>query len=176
MADLPADRVLHAAFVRSWSAHAQIVGIDVSMIADRPDVVAVLTADDLRSHTKAIRSPYNVPSYWESDYPVLADGVVRFVGEPVVLVLAETAMAAEAAANDVLVDYSEPLHVVDHIETLISDPGDADMSEAERRWRMDESDEYGDLATAINGDCVSVEDVFRTQRLAASPRVPRRTC
>lgn len=172
LADLPATRDLHAAFVRSSSAHAHVLSIDSSTASTREGVVAVLTAADLGRYVKSIRAPYSVPSYWESDYPILADGIVRFVGEPVALVVAETASAAEFGANDVVIEYSEPLAIVDHIEALLAENEAAPTLQCELvspQWRMDETREFGNLASAIADDSISVEDVFWTQRLAASP-------
>lgn len=172
LADLPAGRSLYATFVRSTSAHARVVSIDPSSAITRSGVLAVFTASDMQGRAKAIRAPYSVPSYWESDYPILADRVVRFVGEPVALVVAETPEAAELGASDVVVDYTDPLPVVDHIATLLGESDGTDVpgrASSEPQWRMDEARDFGDLTAALSDDSIFVEDVFWTQRLAASP-------
>jgi aerobic carbon-monoxide dehydrogenase large subunit len=97
---------LHATFVRSPVAHARIVSIDTSAASAVPGVVAVLTADDVAG-TPPQRP--NMPMYPEAmAQPLLATGVVRFVGEPVAVVLTEDRYAGEDAAELVTVDY-EPL-------------------------------------------------------------------
>ena len=105
--DLPADQALHAVFVRSTMAHARITGIDSSEAAGMPGVVGVFAAADLDL------AP-NEPEGGAGEAfarPILATGTVRFVGEPIAVVLAETRAQAVDAAETVLVDY-DPLPVV----------------------------------------------------------------
>ena len=93
--DLPQDRCLHVAFVRSTLAHATIRGVDVAAAAAAPGVVAVLTAADLSLPARV--GFQMVPEVFAR--PPLAVGRVRFVGEPVALVVAESAPAAADAAQ-----------------------------------------------------------------------------
>jgi carbon-monoxide dehydrogenase large subunit len=121
-ADAHPDGLLQAVLVRSHYAHATVNGIDVTAARAMPGVVAVYTADDL-TDVKAIPGgigfprPDGGPSA-KTDRPLLAKGRVRFVGEPVALVLAETHAAALEAAEAVQVDYAglpvvtEPLAAV----------------------------------------------------------------
>lgn len=104
VADLPTDGVLHLAFVRSPHAHARLRGVDTSTAAAAPGVVAVYAAADLdlpAHHGFVVVHP-------DLERPPLATDRVRFVGEPVAVVVAETAAAATDAAELVEVDY-EPL-------------------------------------------------------------------
>jgi len=94
--DLPQDRCLHVAFVRSTLAHATIRGVDVAAAAAAPGVVAVLTAADLDLPAR-VGFHMMVPDVFAR--PPLAVGRVRFVGEPVALVVAESAPAAADAAQ-----------------------------------------------------------------------------
>ena len=99
---------VHATFVRSPVAHARIESIDVSGAMDMPGVVAVLTADELGAPDQRPMMPmYPKPMM----QPLLARDVVRYVGEPVAVVLTEEAYQGEDAAELVAVDY-EPLPVV----------------------------------------------------------------
>ncbi|MCB0996889.1 MAG: xanthine dehydrogenase family protein molybdopterin-binding subunit, partial [Acidimicrobiales bacterium] len=102
----PAGRLV-ARFVRSSLAHARIVGVDTSAAAAIPGVVAVHTAATLGLGTVASRFPLD-PHF---DRPALARDVVRFQGEPIAVVVAESAAAAAdgVAAVDVELD---PLPVV----------------------------------------------------------------
>jgi aerobic carbon-monoxide dehydrogenase large subunit len=112
--DLVDDRLagaLHATFVRSPAAHARIASIDTSAAAEAPGVVAVLTADDLGDVPE--QQPM-MPAYPAAmAQPLLARGTVRFVGEPVAVVLTEERYQGEDAAELVSVDYEQLPAVVD---------------------------------------------------------------
>jgi CO/xanthine dehydrogenase Mo-binding subunit len=97
-ADLVTPDALWADFVQSPHAHAKIRSIDVSLARAIPGVRAVLTADD-------IGRPYFGRTLF--DWPVLAFDTVRFAGDRVVMVAAETRSAAQAAARAVNVVYEE---------------------------------------------------------------------
>ncbi len=105
--DLHQDQCLHVAFVRSVLAHATIRAVDVAAAAASPGVVAVFTAADLGLPARV--GFQMVPEAFAR--PPLADGRVRFVGEPVALVVAESPQAAADAAQLVALDL-EPLEVV----------------------------------------------------------------
>ncbi|MFP3914618.1 MAG: xanthine dehydrogenase family protein molybdopterin-binding subunit [Actinomycetota bacterium] len=100
--DLVADGALWAVMVRSTVAHGRITGIDREAAADMPGVAGVFVADDLEGGP--VPSPVgSVPeSAWR---PLLAADRVRFVGEPVAVVLAGTRAQAADAAEMVWVDY-----------------------------------------------------------------------
>jgi len=98
-------------FVRSPHAHARLGKIDVEAARGAPGVIAVFTGADL-----AAEKVGGLPCGWlihstdgspmrEPPHPVLATGKVRHVGDPVALVIAETAKAAKDAAELVTVDY-----------------------------------------------------------------------
>src|ERR1700730_13018801 len=114
----------YASLVRSPHAHASIVNIDVAAIRE-PGVIAVLTgadgaADGLRPipHSPVPTNPHEVPlrnrdgsSFFIAPHPVLALDAVRYVGEPVAVVVGETLFQAMDAAEHVGVVY-EPLSAV----------------------------------------------------------------
>src|SRR5215472_8721165 len=101
-------QAVFATFVRSPIAHAVITGIDSSAAREQPGVVAVITAADL----PAADGP--------TAEPLLAAGRVRFVGEPVALVLTDDRYQGEDAAELVSVDY-EPLTVLPGADAALSD-------------------------------------------------------
>ena len=105
--DLLPPETLRATFVRSMMAHARVSGIDVSGALALPGVEAVLVDADLGLRPQ----PPSGEVLGPFDRPVLASGTVRFVGEPLALVLAETQAIAEDAA-EVVVPILEPLDVV----------------------------------------------------------------
>src|SRR5512143_3470894 len=119
--DLP--NMLHAAFMRSPYAHAKIKDIDVSQALQREGVVAIYTAEDLGDYWKPgplLVSPPPVEGiiFNERTQVPLAKDKVRFAGEPVVMVLAESRYIAEDALADVRIDY-EPLEAVVDVEKAL---------------------------------------------------------
>ncbi|GJQ37195.1 MAG: aldehyde dehydrogenase [Anaerolineaceae bacterium] len=121
--DLP--NMLHAAFLRSPYAHARINNIDVSQALQRKGVIAVYTANDLGDYWKPgplLVSPPPVKDivFNEKTQVPLAKDKVKFAGEPIVMVLAESRYIAEDALADIQVDY-EPLASVVDLE-LALDP------------------------------------------------------
>ncbi len=119
--DVELPGMLHAAFLRSSYAHARIKGIDVSAALQRPGVIAVYTAHDLGDYWKPgplLVSPPPVPGriFHERTQVPLAKDKVRFVGEPIAVVIAESRYVAEDALTDILVDF-EALPAVADLET-----------------------------------------------------------
>jgi CO/xanthine dehydrogenase Mo-binding subunit len=96
--DLVRPGMLHLKVVFAHRPHARIVAIDSSAALAQPGVVAVLTAADV---------PYNAFGLVDADQPVLCADVVRFEGDKVALVVAETAAAAAAGARLVAVSYED---------------------------------------------------------------------
>ena len=112
--DIRLPGLLHAFFVRSPFARAAIRGIDVSAALAVPGVRFVFTAADLNPHAKEQWHTSIGPESPETPRPPLAQGEVRFVGDPVALVVAESRYIAEDAADLVEVDYEELPAVVDY--------------------------------------------------------------
>ena len=107
--DVPVSpRTVHAAILRSPHAHAEIVSIDVSA-ALAAGALAVLTGEDVRR----LSDPFLVALKQPLDQWALAVGRVRYVGEPVALVIAADRYAAEDALEHVAVSYRELPAVVD---------------------------------------------------------------
>jgi carbon-monoxide dehydrogenase large subunit len=106
--DIPLAGALHVTYVRSTMAHARIAGIDTAEARVAPGVVDVVTAADLDLNPLA---PELVLLNQAITRPLLADGVVRFVGEPVAAILSEDRPSGVDAAELVAVDY-DPLPVV----------------------------------------------------------------
>ena len=104
----------HAAVVRSERAHAYITGIDRADAEAAPGVIAVVTADDLGELGR--RFGHIVP-----DHAILAVDKVRYYGEPVAVVVAETPHQAADAAELVWVDYDDLPALTDAASALASD-------------------------------------------------------
>ncbi|HVF32486.1 MAG TPA: xanthine dehydrogenase family protein molybdopterin-binding subunit [Acidimicrobiales bacterium] len=97
-------------YVRSTMASARILGIDADEARSAPGVLAVFTDDDVRSDLGEFPSDMGVLNQ-DMVRPWLARGTVRYVGEPVAIVVSETRAQGLDAAELVFVDY-EPLPVV----------------------------------------------------------------
>ena len=166
--DVPLEGALHVVFVRSALAHARLLSVDVEEARRAPGVVTVVTAEDVDVPAQAPELPMVTR---EMARPVLAAGTVRFVGEPVAAVVAESVAAAVDAAELVAVDY-DPLPVV------------LDLEESAR----DEVLLFPELGTNVamrlpfppsedlfDGCEVVVRGRFRNQRVAPGPMEPRAT-
>lgn len=161
-ADLSLPHQLHMRVVRSPVAHGRIVGIDTSEARSVPGVEAVWTADDTRDIPVIdFRMPMitGVESYRQ---PVLALDTVRYVGEPVAVVLAEDPYLAEDAAERVFVDIDELPPVVDP-HRAGSDATEVGVVEKA----------YGDLAAAFAGAYLVVELELSVGRHSAIPMESR---
>jgi carbon-monoxide dehydrogenase large subunit len=111
--DITLPGLVHAAILRSPHAHARITRLDTKQARKAPGVLAVFTADDTEGALKPVPCLWLVPN---SDlrigtYPVLAKEVVRYVGDCIAVVVAETRYQAQDAIDLIEVDY-EPLPAV----------------------------------------------------------------
>ncbi len=105
--------MLYGKIFRSTMPHAKILSVDTSAAAALPGVYQVVTIEDIR---KVIPHPYYGPAF--HDQPILADGKVRFAGEPVAVVLAFDKKIAEEAAALITAEYEELPAVFDEIEAM----------------------------------------------------------
>ena len=104
---------LHAAFLRADRAHAEIVRIDATRALEAPGVIAIFTGEDARQ--EGFKSLPNIVSYpgkggqqlRKPHHLVLALGKVRYVGEPVAMIVARTAAIAEDALELIDVEYRD---------------------------------------------------------------------
>src|SRR4051812_40955271 len=162
--DLRRPDARHAVFVRAGLAHARILSIEVEEALAAPGAVAVYTAADLDlAPFPAAAPPDATPESMRR--PILAADTVRFIGEPVAIVIADTRAHAVDASELVFVDY-EPLDVlVDPARAL--DPG------APRLF------DDGNLAARSPRSQVTLDDAevvvgrrYVNQRVAAVPLEP----
>jgi carbon-monoxide dehydrogenase large subunit len=158
--NLALDGVLHAAFVRSPLAHARILGIDTAEAKAAPGVVAVFTAADLglpAHHGLMVVNP-DLPR------PPLATDRVRFVGEAVAIVVAETKAAAVDAVELVEVDF-DPLPAVIDMEAALdpaSEPQFPDLGTNIAAGARSDNDPLADAEVVVRARMVN-------QRLAVMP-------
>jgi carbon-monoxide dehydrogenase large subunit len=123
--DVQLPDMLHVAFLRSPYAHGRIKSVDHSKVLDRQGVVAAYSAEDLGDYWQngpLLVSPPPVDRviFNERTQPNLAKGVVRYVGEPIVAVVAESRYIAEDALADIHVEI-DPLPVVVDLEKALKE-------------------------------------------------------
>jgi carbon-monoxide dehydrogenase large subunit len=162
VADLDLPGSVHLTFVRSSMAHARVTAIDTSQAQALPGVIAVYTNEDLG----LARLPTIMGMTHEAMAPtVLASGTVRFVGEPIVAIVAETPSIAEDAVERVVVEY-EPL-------TVVIDPVEARKDEAllfpEAGTNTAFTLDFGGDESLFDGCEVVVEQTLANQRVAPCP-------
>jgi carbon-monoxide dehydrogenase large subunit len=123
--DVDIPGMLHAAFLRSDYAHAYLKSVDVSAARGRPGVVAVYTAEDMGKDWipgPPLVSPpptaKDVLFHSRTQVP-LAKDKIRYAGEPIAVVIAESRYIAEDAVEDIIVDF-EPLEAVVDLEKALS--------------------------------------------------------
>jgi carbon-monoxide dehydrogenase large subunit len=146
--DVSLPGMLHACFVRSPFARAAIQRIDSSAALAQPGVRCVFTAADLNPGVHEQWHTSVGPKSPETPRPPLAEGEVRFVGDPVALVVAENRYLAEDAAELVEVDY-EPL------------PAVIDYTEAEQAETLVHEAHGSNLIGAMSGlPASALEEVF----------------
>ena len=110
--DLHRERMLHAVVLRSSVAHGRITRVDASAAVARPGVHAVITAAEIGADIPVIPLRLaNLPEFKPYLQPVIAKDKVRYVGEPIAVVVAETQALAEDALEAIAVDI-EPLPAV----------------------------------------------------------------
>ena len=157
--DVELPGMLHVAFLRSPMAHARIVRIDVSRALRRPGVIAAYTADDLGDywrHGPLLVPPPPIPGtvFHERTQVPLAKDKVRHVGEPLVMVIAESRYIAEDALDDIDIDFDQLDAVVDLERALL--PGSArvhdDLASNVSAWVHQSKGNYA--AAAARAHCV----------------------
>jgi len=173
---------VRATFVRSTVAHALITGIDTSAALEQPGVVAVLTVADMTDlpapppaeppsdDAPPAEGPMPLGGVWSE--PLLAVDRVRFVGEPVALVLTDSAYQGEDAAELVSVDY-EPLPAVASIEAALAGesllfPEAATNLCVQGLGKVSDDSIFDGCEVIVEGDVVN-------QRVAALPMEGRST-
>ena len=113
--DVTRPGMLHACFLRSPLARGSIVSIDVTDALAVPGVHAVFLGQDLNPGVHEQWHSQLGPASPETPRPPLADGEVRFVGDPIALVVAETRYIAEDACELIVVEYEPLPPIVDYV-------------------------------------------------------------
>ncbi|MGF6273303.1 2-furoyl-CoA dehydrogenase large subunit [Massilia sp. UYP11] len=155
---------LHAAIVRAPHAHALINGIDSTRAAQAPGVRAVLTGDDLAAWSK----PFVVGVKASMEMWALARERVRYAGEPVAVIVADTRYLAEDAADLLVVDYTR-LEPVTSIDAAIAPEAPVLHDGVGTNIASDRSFRYGDPEGAFARAAHTVELSVRYPRNSCTP-------
>ena len=165
-------RVLHVAFRRSDQAHARIRSIDCAAARAAPGVVAVLTAEDLSAAVRPLVATSRMPNYYPTPLLPLAQHKVRYVGEPVVGVIAQSRYHAEDALELIAIDY-EPLAAVSDPEAAARSGAALLHEEAGSNVLVSREFKRGDVDAAAQSAPVRVKGRFRMHRKTALAIEPR---
>ena len=177
--DLTFDGLVHAAVLRSPHAHARILSIDTVRAGAAPGVLAVLTAPDARADGLQPLRPSaeaNVQTgepFAFTPQPLLAEDKVRYVGEPVALIVAQTRAQALDGAEQVVVDYG-PLTAV--VTTAAARAPGAPVISSEVPDNLCFDWRTGDVAAidaAFTAAAHVVELLIDNHRIVTNPMEPR---
>ncbi len=172
IADLEPPGTCHVAFVRSQVAHGRIVSVDTDAALSQPGVVGVYTAGDLDLPGLGEVPPLPTGPRPVLARPCLAGDRVRFVGEAIAAVVAESYAAAVDAAEHVIVDVADEPAVVDPLSAL--EP-EAPLLFPDHGTNIVREETISTAEDALAGADVVVSARFVNQRVAAVPMEPNGT-
>src|SRR5262245_37331842 len=170
--DLDFHDLLHAAILRSSVAHGRIRSIDVEAARAAPGVHAVIAAQDIGAAVPTVPLRQDgSPALKPFEQPVIAYDKVRYVGEPLALVLADSAALAEDALG-LIETVIDPLPaVVDRVSAEAARP--LLFEDAGTNIALTISGVRGDVDDAFKGAAYTRRESFKVQRHGAVPMEPR---
>lgn len=166
--DINLPSTLHLAFLRSDQSHARILSLDTSKAICLPGVIDAVTGADITNDLSPIRASSRMRTYQSSELPPLAKDIVRYVGEPIVAILAENRYVAEDAIDLIAVQYQPLEPLTDSIRALETTApllhGDSSSNLLVKREFI-----RGDVDDALENASVRVKGRFRMGRKAPAP-------
>ena len=154
MEDIILPNMLYVKLVLSSEPHARIINMNIDEVMKIPGVVKVVTANDIPGE--------NQVGYALPDQPLLAEGKVRFHGEPVALIAAETPEAALEGALSLKIDYEplpailDPLEAMKRNDVLIHEERGSNIAFTTKVRK-------GDVKAGFEKADIIVENEYRTQ-------------
>jgi carbon-monoxide dehydrogenase large subunit len=170
--DRQVARALHVAFRRSEHSHARILSIDCEAARQAPGIIAVFTAEDLAASVTPLFATSRMKGYHATAILPLACGKVRYVGEPIVGVVAESRYLAEDALELIDIEF-EPLPVVSDALAAVKDDAPRLHEEAGGNVIVSREFKRGDVDAALATAAVRVKGRFRMHRKTAMAIEPR---
>jgi len=166
--DIELPRMVHAAFLRSPHAHADIRRVSVDRAKRHPGFRGVLIGADLQGVVKPIHCDARFPEFKGPDWPVLAWPRVRFVGEAIAVAAAPTRYLAEDLLEVIDVEYAS-LPVLVDLEKA-AHPGTPPLHEGWRdNYFVDRRHSVGDVEGAFRAADHVFEGTFRMHRHTGFP-------
>jgi aerobic carbon-monoxide dehydrogenase large subunit len=171
--DLAVPGLLHAVIVRSPVARGRISGIDARAALALPGVAAVLTAADIGEiPVIGLRAEHlKVTGFANFLQPVIAKDETRYMGEPVAVVLAESAALAEDGAQQIVLDIEHLPPVIDRRKALAGPPFVIAAAQSNEMGRL--RARKGDADAAFAAAPYRRKEEFRVQRHSAVMLEPR---
>jgi len=169
--DVPSANALHAVLLRSSVAHGRIRSIDTSAAQKRPGVHAVITAKDIGEIPVITMRQELLPEFKPYQQPVIASDKVRYVGEPIAVVVADSAALAEDALDAIALDIEALPPVADR---ATSRKNESLLFEATgRNHIITLSARKGDAEAAFKDAPYTRRERFSVQRFSAVTMEPR---
>jgi aerobic carbon-monoxide dehydrogenase large subunit len=172
VSDYKVPQMADVAFVRSPCAHARIISLRSDRARHSPGVLGVFSAADLPPNAHQLPNTGRQPAIRSITDFTLARGKIRYVGEPVAVVLAENRYLAEDAAELIEVEY-EPLPACAALESALLPTAPLVHAEfgsnliGEKTWCV------GDIGAAFAQADFVIEERFRVHRGTSNPMEPR---
>ncbi len=170
--DVQLPDMLHAAFLRSSDPHAVIVSIDVAEASLAPGVVAVFTGEDIKAVTKPLEGGIALPGLRTPEFYALATDRVRFVGDPLAVVVAQSRALAEDATELISVEY-DPLPPVATYDAALDPSAPTLFDDLDDNVVYRVARAYGDLDGAFGEADRVLRETFSQHRLANVPMETR---
>jgi CO/xanthine dehydrogenase Mo-binding subunit/aerobic-type carbon monoxide dehydrogenase small subunit (CoxS/CutS family) len=171
--DVAMEGMLHIKMLRSPHPHAKIISIDKAAALAVPGVHAVLTYED--APEKLFSTARHEKAWMDPNDTRVLDTIVRFIGQKVAAVIAETEAAAEEGCRRLKVDYELLPAVFDPAQAIAPD---APILHGDKTWQEhrvrnaklnivaeSHNDPIGDIAAALATSAVTYEGTFTTQRV-----------
>jgi carbon-monoxide dehydrogenase large subunit len=161
--DIQVSSLLHMAVKRSDQAYAKIVNIDTKAAKELPGVKAVYIYQDIAHLVKPIVATSKMADYLATEVHVLANEFVRYVGQPVVAVIAENRYIAEDACDLITIDY-EALAVANDVEAAAKEDAPHLYASFQTNVILKRSFVRGEVDVAFLEADVVLQERFRFKR------------
>ena len=161
--DIKVSGMLHMAVKRSDQAYAKIKSIDTQAARELPGVSAVYIYQDIADLVKPIIATSKMADYHPTEVDVLANEFVRYVGQPVVAVIAENRYIAEDACDLITIDY-ESLAVATDLEAAAKDDAPCLYASLNTNVVLKRSFERGEVDSIFQTADIVVQERFRFKR------------
>jgi aerobic carbon-monoxide dehydrogenase large subunit len=170
--DMRVPDVLHACFLRSPHPHARVSHIGVAEALTVPGVTCVLTGRDIASLVVRLSSYHELPTLRKIEFDAMVQDKVRFVGDIVAMVVAQSRYAAEDGCDAIDVEY-EALPAVASVEDGLRGGAPLVFEDAGTNLIFEDSASFGNVAAAFTQAEHVIRRTFRQHRQSPCPMETR---